>query len=49
MRPFSLHSQANGSHRRKEERRGHQAQVWIGAKIQHPLRFLKPLIDDDWE
>ncbi len=26
-----------------------EAQVWIGAKTEHPLRFLKPFIDDDWE
>ncbi len=23
--------------------------VWIGAKIEHPLRFLKPFIDKKWE
>jgi hypothetical protein len=23
--------------------------VWIGAKTEHPLQFLKPFIDDDWE
>jgi hypothetical protein len=23
--------------------------VWIGAKIEHPLGFLKPLIDNGWE
>jgi hypothetical protein len=23
--------------------------VWIGAKTEHPLQFLKPLVNDDWE
>ena len=23
--------------------------VWLGAKTEHPLRFLKPYIDKDWE
>jgi hypothetical protein len=23
--------------------------VWIGAKTEHPLRFLKPFIDQGWE
>jgi hypothetical protein len=23
--------------------------VWIGAKTEHPLQFLKPLLDDRWE
>lgn len=23
--------------------------VWIGAKTEHPLLFLKPYIDKDWE
>jgi hypothetical protein len=23
--------------------------VWIEAKTEHPLQFLKPFIDDDWE
>jgi hypothetical protein len=23
--------------------------LWIGAKTEHPLQFLKPFIDDDWE
>ena len=23
--------------------------VWIGAKTEHPLRFLKPFIDKGWE
>jgi hypothetical protein len=23
--------------------------IWVGAKTEHPLRFLKPYIDKDWE
>src|SRR5690348_6424194 len=23
--------------------------VWIGAKTEHPLQFLKPLLDESWE
>ena len=37
MSPFSLHGQVTGSHGRKEERHGHRAQVWIGAKTEHPM------------
>ena len=23
--------------------------VWIGAKSEHPLQFLKPMIDQTWD
>jgi len=23
--------------------------VWIGAKTEHPLQFLKPYLDESWE
>jgi hypothetical protein len=23
--------------------------IWIGAKTEHPLQFLKSIIDDGWE
>ena len=43
MSPSSLHGQTTGSLGSEEERHGHRAQVGIGAKTEHPLRFLEPL------
>jgi hypothetical protein len=26
-----------------------EGSVWIGAKTEHPLQFLKPYVNDDWD
>jgi hypothetical protein len=28
---------------------GNGCSVWIGAKTEHPVQFLKPYLDDDWD
>jgi hypothetical protein len=36
-----------GGNRSPEGKMGYSA--WISAKTEHPLQFLKPLLDDSWE